>query len=47
MKVKAGETAPESGTYKCTRCGYKIQLNKGDTVPVCPKCGNKVFEFIG
>jgi DNA-directed RNA polymerase subunit RPC12/RpoP len=47
MKVTAGETAPKTGTYKCLKCGYKLTLNEGDVVPVCPKCGNKTFELIG
>ncbi len=47
MKVTAGSIAEQTGQYKCTRCGTIIELTKGDTVPVCPKCHNKTFEFIG
>lgn len=45
IKVKAGEAAPQTGTYKCIACGYKVELKKGDTIPVCPVCGKKDYEL--
>lgn len=36
---------PGKGTYQCTRCGFKVTLvNDEDVLPVCPRCGNKVWR---
>lgn len=40
--IKTGET-PGKGTYYCTNCGQKIELEDGQTMPPCPKCTNNGF----
>jgi hypothetical protein len=30
QKVRAGEAAPLTGTYRCVACGYKVELKKDD-----------------
>lgn len=46
MKVNSGSIAEQSGVYKCTRCGREITLQKGDVIPLCPKCHNNEFVFV-
>ncbi len=44
--VKTGET-PGKGSYKCTRCGTIVTLDKDtDVMPPCPKCHNKTFTKV-
>lgn len=45
LKVKAGEKAPQNGTYRCITCGYKVELKKGDIIPKCPVCGKTEYEL--
>jgi rubrerythrin len=45
QKVRAGEAAPLTGSYKCVACGYKVELKKGDKIPVCPICGQRDYEL--
>jgi len=27
-----------SGTYRCTNCGYELQVQSVGSLPPCPKC---------
>lgn len=37
--VPAGSDV-SSGTYKCTKCGYELQVGSTKNLPPCPSCGN-------
>jgi Zn finger protein HypA/HybF involved in hydrogenase expression len=28
-----------SGTYRCTSCGYELQVQSVESLPPCPECG--------
>lgn len=38
MAYSPGDKAPETGRYKCSKCGNTIIVNKGETMPPCSKC---------
>lgn len=40
--VPAGSDV-SSGTYKCTSCGYDLQVTSTKHLPPCPRCGNGEF----
>ncbi|MFA6865912.1 MAG: hypothetical protein WCR54_00145 [Clostridia bacterium] len=40
--VKTGEK-PGQGTYSCTNCNQKVELNGDDKMPPCPNCHNNGF----
>ena len=33
----------DGGCYCCCNCGLQIDVNKGDTLPPCPRCSNQTF----
>jgi Zinc-ribbon containing domain/Protein of unknown function (DUF2934) len=39
----AGEIA-QPGTFECTSCGRRIQLEKPDYLPTCPYCQHTIFR---
>ena len=41
----AGSDVP-SGTYKCTNCGYRLQVGSTKNLPPCPSCGNGHYETL-
>ena len=43
--VAAGSDV-SSGTYRCTTCGYELQLGSTKHLPPCPSCGNAEYETI-
>jgi len=43
--IKAGETAPQTGYYVCKKCGYKIMVQEGKPVPVCPACSHDILVY--
>ena len=43
--VSAGSDV-SSGTYRCTNCGYELQLGSTKHLPPCPSCGNAEYETI-
>lgn len=43
-RCKCGCETNEAGCYCCCNCGQKIYLNKGQTLPPCPRCTNQTFE---
>jgi Zn finger protein HypA/HybF involved in hydrogenase expression len=43
--VPAGSDV-SSGTYRCTTCGYELQLTSVTHVPPCPSCGNGSYDTV-
>jgi predicted RNA-binding Zn-ribbon protein involved in translation (DUF1610 family) len=43
--VAAGSDV-SSGTYRCTNCGYELQLGSTKHLPPCPSCGNASYQTI-
>ena len=37
--VPAGSDV-SSGTYRCTQCGYELDVSSTKHLPPCPSCGN-------
>jgi predicted Zn-ribbon and HTH transcriptional regulator len=37
--VPAGSDV-SAGTYKCTNCGYQLDVDSTQHLPPCPKCQN-------
>jgi len=37
--VPAGSDV-SAGTYKCTNCGYELQVGSTTHLPPCPECAN-------
>ena len=37
--VPAGSDV-SAGTYKCTNCGYELEVASTDNLPPCPSCEN-------
>ena len=35
-----------SGTYKCTQCGYELQVGSTDNLPPCPSCKNGQWHTV-
>jgi predicted nucleic acid-binding Zn-ribbon protein len=35
-----------TGTYRCTNCGYELQVGATDHLPPCAKCGNGEYETV-
>ncbi|MBE3587716.1 MAG: hypothetical protein IMW93_04015 [Thermoanaerobacteraceae bacterium] len=46
MTVTTGSIVPQSGIYRCTKCGNEITCVKGETVPPCSKCHNTTFVLV-
>src|SRR5918994_3956969 len=43
--VPAGSDV-SSGTYKCTNCGYDLQVGSTKNLPPCPSCHNGQYETV-
>jgi predicted nucleic acid-binding Zn-ribbon protein len=43
--VPAGSDV-SAGTYRCTNCGYDLQVGPTDHLPPCAKCGNGEYETV-
>jgi hypothetical protein len=41
--VPAGSDV-SAGTYKCTNCGYELQVGSTQNLPPCPSCGNGHYD---
>jgi predicted Zn-ribbon and HTH transcriptional regulator len=37
--VPAGSDV-SAGTYRCTKCGYELDVQSTEHLPPCPKCSN-------
>jgi len=33
-----------AGTYRCTKCGYDLQVQSVQSLPPCPKCANGSYD---
>jgi len=44
MAANSGETARETGDFRCANCHRQTHVTKGHTIPPCPHCGNKTFD---
>ncbi len=45
MTEKAGETARETGEYRCEKCLRVTRLRNGGPIPRCPHCGNEIWDL--
>jgi Zn finger protein HypA/HybF involved in hydrogenase expression len=43
--VPAGSDV-STGTYKCTNCGYDLQVASTESLPPCPNCQNGEYETL-
>jgi lipopolysaccharide biosynthesis regulator YciM len=43
--VPAGSDA-SAGTYKCTNCGYELDVDSTQHLPPCPSCQNGSWETL-
>jgi hypothetical protein len=43
--VPAGSDV-SAGTYKCTQCGYDLDVTSTQHLPPCPSCGNGQWDTI-
>ncbi|MBE1877309.1 zinc ribbon-containing protein [Myceligenerans pegani] len=43
MAAHAGEKARKTGDFFCAKCGEKVHVTAGDTIPECPN-GHDEFE---
>ena len=41
--VPAGSDV-SSGSYKCTSCGYELEVGSTKHLPPCPSCGNGEYD---
>ncbi|MGI8412338.1 MAG: zinc ribbon-containing protein [Solirubrobacteraceae bacterium] len=41
--VPAGSDV-SAGTYRCTGCGYELQVQSTEHLPPCPKCSNGAWH---
>jgi predicted nucleic acid-binding Zn-ribbon protein len=35
-----------AGTYKCTQCGYGLEVGSTKHLPPCPSCGNGHYDTV-
>ena len=43
--VPAGSDV-SSGTYKCTNCGYELEVSSTKNLPPCPSCHNGQYATL-
>ena len=43
--VPAGSDV-SAGTYRCTSCGYELQVGSTKHLPPCPSCGNGEYRTV-
>ena len=41
--VPAGSDV-SAGTYRCTNCGYELEVDSTKNVPPCPSCQNGQYD---
>ena len=47
MAFKPGEIVPDSGIYKCTKCGNEITCVEGDRFPPCAnECKHPEYKLV-
>lgn len=42
--LNAGDTARESGMIRCNKCHNATRVERDQSIPTCPNCGNGQFE---
>jgi hypothetical protein len=45
MSEKVGETARESGDYRCERCHKSTRFQRGELFTPCPFCGFETYDL--
>ena len=35
-----------AGTYRCTSCGYELQVGSIESLPPCPSCGKAEYDTV-
>jgi hypothetical protein len=43
--VPAGSDV-SAGTYRCTNCGYELQVQSTGNLPPCASCGNGEYRTV-
>jgi lipopolysaccharide biosynthesis regulator YciM len=43
--VPAGSDV-SAGTYRCTKCGYELDVGSTKSLPPCPSCRNGEWETL-
>jgi lipopolysaccharide biosynthesis regulator YciM len=43
--VPAGSDA-SAGTYRCTQCGYELDVASTQHLPPCPSCSNGTWDTV-
>jgi hypothetical protein len=43
--VPAGSDV-SAGTYRCTQCGYELDVSSTRHLPPCPKCANGSWQTL-
>jgi len=43
--VPAGSDV-SAGTYRCTNCGYELDVGSSQHLPPCPKCDNGSYDTL-
>lgn len=44
MSAQSGETARQTGDFRCEKCRHQVHVTKGHSIPKCPNCGNNRFD---
>ncbi|WP_456716371.1 zinc ribbon-containing protein [Bradyrhizobium sp. USDA 4353] len=44
MAAHAGETAEQTGDFRCERCHQTTHVTKGHKIPKCSHCGHATFD---
>lgn len=44
MSAHSGETAEETGDFRCARCHHQTHVIAGRKIPRCANCGNDSFD---
>ena len=43
--VPAGSDV-SAGTYRCTNCGYNLEVSSTQSLPPCPQCQNGQWDTV-
>jgi rubrerythrin len=43
--VPVGSDA-SAGTYRCTNCGYELEVSSTQSLPPCPSCENGRYDTV-
>ncbi len=42
-RIASLRPSPAEGRYQCSKCGFELNLKKGQLVPPCPRCGGREY----